>query len=70
MRMPPPAARMTVSIGASLHRPDPCAGQSIASLLGARQWPNTPPRRAEEPFSKIVVVNLWTSITMPDLGKR
>jgi len=38
----------------------PALSAPLASLLGARQWLNTPPLRHDDLYGKVVLVNFWT----------
>jgi len=52
-----PALRMGMAASAA---PSPLLPVSLRSLLGARQWLNTPPLRPEDVRGKVVLVNFWT----------
>jgi len=51
----------SLSLIAAAHAaPEPVLSGPIGSLLGARQWLNTPPLQPEALRGKVVLVNFWT----------
>jgi thiol-disulfide isomerase/thioredoxin len=54
-------AALIFGVGAAAHAdPDPTSSGPLAALLGARQWLNTQPLRADDLRGKVVLVNFWT----------
>jgi len=54
-------AALIFGVGAAAHAaPDSTSSGPLAALLGARQWLNTQPLRAEDLRGKVVLVNFWT----------